>query len=520
MKKTCLFLISSFFLIFLFSPTKVLARAEECNPSLMTSEPNTRPAPCNVCYITDLLTPSCATSFNVYDHITYLKNEGETIKRNWGGEIQINASQVKIPFVGKESQASEIDYLADYLEGTNEYYDNYSNQNTITNYQGVLRKLTPMGYQDQVKKELIARAEESTIHDYKVKYTDRFCWKASLFVNVADFTIEKIVETLVKALGINKKVHWPDITQYCLYETNPWDWLEKNSIQFAFKFIPSFIIEKAIKDGGIVNLSELKPPPDPNEKDYKEKYLKWKNDEGGLWYHLWQAAPMLSREDTPGKISPYLAPEHKEDEFEIADELATVEKVPHVARLYEGSQIISQTLIPKGKGVEMVKTPSIPETAPPFTCFKENFIYSEDGDHLCCSAITANLKATEEFPNPNYPCPTLKFDPETQEYILSPECLQQVEKEVSRGIGVNAQHPYLDEIWSYTTNTNGGFFNVFRPYSYPTFEDIEAATKLTYSFSDGEVSPAEGLFFFNHLGGVQKAKEWVVNQALWPYEKK
>jgi hypothetical protein len=517
MKKICLFLISSFFLIFLFSPTKVLAQIEECNPNWVTVF-NTRPAPCNVCYITDLLTPSCATSFNAYNNITYLKNEGEIIKRDWDGTVQIDASEVKIPFVGKESEASEVKYLADYLEGTNEYYGNYENQNTITNYQGVLRKLTPIGYQNQVKKELITRAEKEIVHNYEVKYTDRFCWSASLLVEIADFTIETIIEKLANTLGF-KKPHWPDITQYCLYETSPWDWLEKNSIQFAFKFIPSFIIEKAIKDGGIVNLIELKPPPDPNEEDYQEKYLEWKNLEDGLWYRLWQAAPMLSREDTPGEIDPYLAIEHEEDKFEITNESATVEKVPHVARLYESSQIISQTLTPKGKGVEMVKTPTIPETTPPFTCFKEKYIPVEDGDNLCLSnPITATLNATEEFSNPDYPCPELKLDPETQLYILNPDCLEKVEKDVSRGIGVNLYHPYLDEIWSYTANANGGFFNIFRPYSYSAFEDIDAAAELTYSFTSGEVSPEKGLFFFNHLGGIQTAKKWVVNEALWPYK--
>jgi len=508
MKKICLFLISSFFLIFLFSPTKVLAQVEECDSNWVTVA-NTRPAPCNVCYITDLLTPSCATSFNVYDNITYLKNEGEIIKRDWDGTVQIDATEVKIPFVGKKDEASEIEYLADYLEGTNEYYNNYQNQNTITNYEGVLRKLTPMGYQNQVKKELIARAEEKTVHNYKVKYTDRFCWSASLLTEIANYMIESIAN----ALGFNK-FHLPDVTQYCRYETDARNWIVKNLVQLGFKAIPSFIAKGETKDGGIVNLTELKPPPDPNEENYQEKYLEWKNDEGGLWYRLWQTTPLLSREDTPGKIEPYLAIEHEEDKFVITNESATIEKVPHLARLYESSQIISQTLTPKGKGVEMVKTPTIPETTPPFTCFKEKYTPPvDDGDDLCCSVIPATLNATEKFPNPFYQECVLNASP-------SASCYGSDDKNVSRGIGVNLQHPYLDEIWSYTANANGGFFNVFRPYSYPVFEDIDAAAELTYSFSGGEESPEKGLFFFNHLGGIQTAKKWVVNEALWPYEQK
>ena len=106
------------------------------------------------------------------------------------------------------------------------------------------------------------------------------------------------------------------------------------------------------------------------------------------------------------------------------------------------------------------------------------------------------------------------------------ECSQGGEAEVSRAFGVNLKLPYLDEIWSYTANANGGFFNIFRPYGTPTFEDIDAAQTISYSYNpkgltiNGEVSPQEGLFFFPHLGGIETAKEWVVNQSLWPYEEK
>jgi hypothetical protein len=105
---------------------------------------------------------------------------------------------------------------------------------------------------------------------------------------------------------------------------------------------------------------------------------------------------------------------------------------------------------------------------------------------------------------------------------LSEVCQGSYTQTVSRNIGINLQHPYLDEIWSYTTNANGGFFNLFRPAEYPTFEDIDAAQDISYSspsFGSEEIVPQKGSFFFPHLGGIQTAKEWVVNEALWPYVK-
>ena len=70
-------------------------------------------------------------------------------------------------------------------------------------------------------------------------------------------------------------------------------------------------------------------------------------------------------------------------------------------------------------------------------------------------------------------------------------------------------------------HAKGGFFNIFRPQSFPAFEDIDAAQAVSYlspDFEAEEIAPNQGLFFFPHLGGIQKAKEWVVNQALKPYQ--
>lgn len=557
----------------------------ECKPNGVSPERDPRPASCNICNITDLLTPSCATSFEVFDEVTYHPLEAPIIKKDWEGEITVNPKEIKIPFVGmgnkeKEgfwdwlnffdipdenaksffafwevSNASENKYLADYFEGTNEYYRNYGNKNTITNYQGVLRKLTPYGYQNQLKKQLITRVnsnEEDQIHDYRIKYIGRFCWDFPFWLDAGHVVFEKLTnEAFFKPLNkilaffwdkINLdqfadspefKLNIPDIGHYCLYaslQEGPAGWflVKGNEIVTDVPIIGE-IKEALIKlsqiipgvvhfsEGETVNeaLSALKDhlPPDPNDENYREKFLIWKMEDGGKWYRLWQATPMLSREDTLGEINPYLAKEHKEDSnLEFKSEEAKLESVPHLARLYEGSQIISNILTPAGeKKIEMVKSEPIPETTPPNACFKENYILTDEGDSLCCEPIKATFLAVEEFENLLYE--------KCQSASPSASCYELAKKDVSRGFGVNLKHPYLDEIWSFTTNSKGGFFNIFRPQNVPAFEDIDAAQTISYAFSSGEVAPEQGLFFFPHLGGVQKAKEWVVNQALWPHKK-
>ena len=609
MKKLLPISLTIFTLLFFYSLTlityPVLAVVDpECKPDKVSSERDPRPAPCNVCNTTDLLTPSCATSFEIFDKVEYNPiKEGPMVKKDWEGTITVNPEEIKIPFVGMKnkdsvawweiSNASENEYLADYFEGTNEYYRNYGNQTTITNYQGVLRKLTPFEYQNQLKKNLISRigsGEENQIHDYTIKYIGRLCWDTPFWIDaghqIAEWLMNKVVErpinkTLIVFNKIKKfltgqeqeelklQLSLPDIGHYCLYASQQegkfgWVIVKGNNFLGSIPGVgdfKDFLFALSKKIPGLIHiydaesvessLSGLKAhlPPNPKDENYQEKFLIWKNEDGGKWYRLWQATPMLSREDTQGEISPYLAKEHKEDtDLEFTSEEAKLESVPHLARLYEGSQIISNLLTPAGeKKIEMVKSEEIPETTPPNTCFKENYLPgNNEGDTLCCEPIKATFKAVEEFENPDYqkcqeelnkvktPLATVKTlidegfseAKEALKTTLSEECFKDREKEVSRGIGVNLKHPYLDEIWSYTANANGGFFNIFRPYGVPPFEDIAVAQTVKYSYdpggftSNGEASPQEGLFFFPHLGGVQKAKEYVVNQALWPYEEK
>ena len=488
----------------------------------------TRPAKGDLCDKNPPLTSSCATSFDVYDEVYYLKSDPQRIEKQWQEEITIDPTKITIPFVGMEERdlSSEADYITDYLEGTNEYYRNYNDTSTITEYQGVLRKLTPFEYQNQLKKELAQRVNEESegkIHDYHVQYKGRICWDFPVWLDFANEFLRKFTSFLLIPFPgnlENRLDKMAEIDHFCIYSNEDASLITKTIVGLFSEFesleksleglseIPG-VIHVEISEEESARISEILDhfPPDPNEENYEEEFKIWKNKDSGRWYRLWQAMPMLSREDSQGKIEPYLHAENEEDkitpEGEELEEML-VEGVPHLARLYEASKEVNHILIPAGKDIEMY----VSEENLEGECFEENYIIADKNksDNLCCQPILINLTAQEEFDNPYYPC---------QEATGS-SCLEQVTKDVSRGFGMSLKHPYLDEIWSYTANANGGFFNIFRPYQISPFEDIPAADIISYSASPGEISPEEGIFYFPHLGGIQKAKEWVVNEALRP----
>jgi hypothetical protein len=525
----------------------------------------------------------------------------------WEGSINVtplSANQdgkFKIPFVGMKNEEDENKYLADYFEGTNEYYRNYGNQSTLTNYQGVLRKLTPFEYQNQLKKQLISRAQkenievENPINNYEVVSVGRLCWTYPfwmeagrlIFSEIVDLVTNKFANALINNLKdnlINKPIAWlnnlfdseikkvPDVNinidlkianygHYCLYadlENNKGEWLIIKGLKFSHLIpglgkLQDILTAASDKIPGLVHFSSpdmlstfQEPltviaehfPPNPNDEKYKndssiyrKDFQEWKESTGpkgekGYWYRLWQVVPMLTREDTQGEIIPYLADGGDKDTIQLLPQEANISSIPHLARLYEGSKIVSDLLTPDWEGEktrEMVKTEEIAKTNPPNLCFKEEYTPpTGEGEDLCCEQNPIlQIKAIEEFTDPTYFTYNCN-DPK----IADPKCYGNPQGEpyiqaVSRYIGLNLKQPYLDEIWSYTTNENGGFFNIFRPYQIPTFEDIPAAQAVTYSSSEfsgeNDLIPEQGLFFFNHLGGIQKAKEWVVGKALWPY---
>ncbi|PIU03476.1 hypothetical protein COT44_03460 [Candidatus Shapirobacteria bacterium CG08_land_8_20_14_0_20_39_18] len=347
---------------------------------------NSRPVACQACNIGNN-SGSCATSFTVTDHVSWQRWMGpdsctdatltvpHLVTTTWGGTITINPKDITIPFVGKEDQESESKYLADYFEGTNEYYKNYEKYwLDYVNYAGVLRKLTPMTYQDTLKEQMVARAVrslntqapfEGKIHDYMVNYPTRLCWDAPFIMEISyDIWNEfNLISLIYKKLGVPvpSKDEW---FHHCLFNNSADQAVEIDKIGLILraynasplgKLLPidvryysmGFIPIPPFSDlEGHKKLSEIAShlPPSVNDSDYEIKWATWKKS---TWGRIWEAVPLVSREDTEGLIQPYLGAKN-EDTFTNLDPTNKnqVEKVPHLARLYESSKIVSSILIP------------------------------------------------------------------------------------------------------------------------------------------------------------------------------
>ncbi len=180
--------------------------------------------------------------------------------------------------------------------------------------------------------------------------------------------------------------------------------------------------------------------------------------------------------------------------------------------------------------------------SPVSDCFSEAIKDSNPNDKICgepkeCDkyqAIEFPFTAWDAFQNHlylecgttgEYSCKPVEVIPgEPPEYVCKDHCYDEITQEVNRRFGINLIHPYLNEIWNLSTNNETfGIFNIFRPAQIPPFEDIDASSEISYSYIDtslppgGSVTPETGEFYFNHLGGVQKAKEWVTTKVLMPY---
>lgn len=256
--------------------------------------PDSRPVPCDACNKTDKMIGSCATSFSVNDTVSYERGDSDFmcedqhwVERDWGGLVTVDPSQTTIPFVGKKGQENRLNYLADYFEGICPYYTGQ-----------------PCADEDAPPWQVLAGL------------TDTGVWQRLA----------------------------PPVEQ---------DRYKREMVSRARRSLAGTIEEGAIHDylvsykGESAKLSEFAGhlPPETDDPNYLERYEAWKNSGGGKWYRLWAAVPMFSREDTPGQIAPYLGSKQK-DRFEILNPEAQVEKVPHVARLYETVKAVNEMLLP------------------------------------------------------------------------------------------------------------------------------------------------------------------------------
>lgn len=683
----------------------------QCNPKSSGAR-DSRPDACDPCNATSYLSSSCATTFTVNDAVSYERWEGNPdephcVIEDWGGTVVIDPSSTTIPFVGKKEGENEQLYLADYFEGTHEYYEDYPQYwLDWVNHAGVYRKLTPMGYQDELKKDMVERAQKTVdsggelmpggVHDYQLRYDGRLCWDSPLW---ADTLIAIMTNLGVPNNEIPEKL--AEYAHYCLFKDNPAKEGVVNTIKGILAISPIKINYWDTDSVGLTflgigqkyTLTDLKGnfPPEPDEKDYVEKWQEWKDSE---WGRLWEVIPLFSRNDTPGYINPLLGWKSKDSPKSIPSE---IEKVPHLARLFEESLELNELLLPEGTAgaPKFVQNEEKEESAltsaennilgqeaeanscssstttantakvlgekttlaqaqnewdyctpdgnacltlnirslccyngtgqmvvdfngyghidgsvngqptlvnaaggpglvgysfgcssnPGDTvCFNGNvvskeFHYSEsagccceldengsccclgeqepgipdvceiwgplavadcnkeaikdinENDNLCCEPIGVPLAAKDAFINKQYlPCGTAEgqYDCNALTGECKDHCNDTIIEEVNRRFGINLAHPYLNEIWNLSTNSETfGIFNIFRPAEIPPFEDLDASSEISYSYckesfmgiclEKGTVIPGTGEFYFNHLGGVQKAKEWVTTKVLMPY---
>ena len=745
-----------------------------CEPQ-STGDRDSRPDACDPCNKTSYLTQSCATSFTVNDTVKYERREGakeepHCVEPDWSGTVIIDASNTTIPFVGKKwvegdinSREDEQKYLADYFEGTDEYYQTYdiqvgipffggktafhgTNTTLLPNYQGVFRKLTPMEYQDQLKVEMVKRAQKTVdsggelepggIHNYNVAYKPRLCWDLPFFGEAAIEFARRIAGEMELKFGPVETntsdlfSFMASISHYCLYNFGGDD----KKLDLALGAIDSFnntmdligplgnlfkIQTEGKIDGVEKPLTDLAGnfPPDPSEEDYVKKWQEWKDSE---WGRLWEAVPMFSRDDTPGEIEPYYGIKSKDQPQYIPIQ---IEKVPHLARLFEETLGLNELLLPEGtagapkfvqnqeetslasaendvlsqetkagscsssttttietqvlgektilaqgdedtvpatasivlvqqgcvvkpfiqvnmcpagtrengvpyhatircgspwddvatnifgqvgpgvwlgdyscSGVDLSNmavgqsitlsvfatkidaqhclpieninltctvTKNGPEcgqyeatcaTGPPLEelcgiagpmpvsdCNRDAIKDTNPNDKICgepkeCDkyqAINFEFTAFDAFQNHlylecgttgEYSCNWVEVTPGVNELVCQDHCYDEITQEVNRRFGINLVHPYLNEIWNLSTNSETfGIFNIFRPAEIPQFEDLDASSEINYTYIDtslpsgGSVTPGTGEFYFNHLGGVQKAKEWVTTKVLMPY---
>jgi len=129
------------------------------------------------------------------------------------------------------------------------------------------------------------------------------------------------------------------------------------------------------------------------------------------------------------------------------------------------------------------------------------------------------LTAKDVFINENYTeCTDYTCGLTGTQLCPDDPCLNKEKRTISRDIGINLLHPYLTEIWDQTGNVDtSGLFNFFRPDLVPEFEEIDASSEIHYSQTGFDsIEPTVGKFYFNYLGGVQLAKDWLI-RALTPW---
>jgi len=332
------------------------------------TDSSSRPAPCSFCNRGSTVS-DCATTFSVNDTVKINKGDGSAcggdyyVEKSWGGSVNVNPANVSIPFVGKQGQEDETKYLADYFEGTDEYYRKYPDGSAYwldkVNFAGVNRKLTPMEYQNNLKNNVLNRAVQTTnntitsnpVFDYKIKYQSRICWDFPFITDLTLAILEKMKFPLVSDMS--------KYTHYCLLTNNPANTIKAGYGQNAIiaynllPFVPFKINFERVyweKEATLTEMAKHQPPK-PTDPNYEKAWTDWANQDKaifekyGKWFYLWSAVPLSTREDTQGRITSQASLKSK-DTYNIDKNsfMQTFTSVPHVARLFEQSLIAQKML--------------------------------------------------------------------------------------------------------------------------------------------------------------------------------
>ena len=118
------------------------------------------------------------------------------------------------------------------------------------------------------------------------------------------------------------------------------DDLKREMISRASGFAPNPVHDYLVTnyEGENARLTEFLNNMKPENR---AKQTAWERKNGGKWYRLWPYVPMFTREDSPGQVTLAVEPPgtmSNPGPFEI--------QVPHVARLYEITKVLSQLLMP------------------------------------------------------------------------------------------------------------------------------------------------------------------------------
>lgn len=194
----------------------------------------------------------------------------------WHGGFTLDAYSVILPFAGNDTEESREKYIADYIDGTTYYrtpinpssdpasstedplpiYDSSANayfslppqDPRYVSYSGIVQKLAPQEYQDELKYKLLNRVDGTNY--------------ASIFQPVKDYTIGY-------TWGSGDEAHFTD-----------------------------FINER----------DRLRPLPETfaTRDEYLTAIKNWTTLDNGRWYKLWSYVPLTSRQDSPGEFVPVI----------------------------------------------------------------------------------------------------------------------------------------------------------------------------------------------------------------------